>query len=140
MAKSDNEDNEEVTFLAIKKNLKDYSLKELRSLVNVLIYAFCDLAKEKEFLNKNLDEYETEKTVMKTQFTKLEEKYSLLSFENRTLIKKLEVVSPCGEKGKGVGSNLQVELEEKLEKISIEPQSHFREKWGTGEGPRQDQS
>lgn len=45
MEKSDDKDDEEVTFLDIKENLKDYSLKEPKSLDSILIYGFCDLTK-----------------------------------------------------------------------------------------------
>lgn len=48
MSKSNKDEEDEVTFLDIKKNLKDYNLKELRSLENILIDSFCDLSKAKD--------------------------------------------------------------------------------------------
>lgn len=45
MDKIDNEDNKVITFLDIKKNIKNYSLKELRCQANVLIDDFHDISK-----------------------------------------------------------------------------------------------
>lgn len=48
MVKSKDNKDEEVTILTIKQNLKDYSLKKLKSLATVLIDSLCDLTKEKD--------------------------------------------------------------------------------------------
>lgn len=56
MGKSEDEDGDKVTILYIKDNLKDYSLKELKSLATVVIDPMFDLTKEKNFLNKDLDD------------------------------------------------------------------------------------
>ncbi|MCE3214874.1 hypothetical protein HAX54_000193 [Datura stramonium] len=58
MAKLDGEDDEEVNFLDIQKNLKNYSQKELRILANVLIDAYHGIINEKDMLAADLEESE----------------------------------------------------------------------------------
>lgn len=53
-----------VTLLNIKQNLKDYSLKKLKSLANVLIDSLCDIKKEKYFLKVSLDDFENKKIAL----------------------------------------------------------------------------
>lgn len=54
MAKSDNKENDKVTLLDIRENLRYYSLKELRSLDTVFIDYIFELTKENDLLNKTL--------------------------------------------------------------------------------------
>lgn len=121
MAKSyvEDKDDEEESFLDIQKNLKSYSLNELRSLASVLIDAYCDLTKEKEPLNDDLVEFENEKSVLFVQIVELEGKVTLLSYENNTLNDKLKVIPRADPKKKGKGSDLQFELETKLNKSKL---------------------
>lgn len=63
------------TFLDIKKNLKDYSLKEFKSLANVLIDSVYDVTSEKRCPNKNLIEFEPEKNALTLHNYEIQEKY-----------------------------------------------------------------
>lgn len=54
LAKSDEDEDEKVTLLDIKGNIKDYSPKGLKYFSIVLIDIVCELTKDKESLSKIL--------------------------------------------------------------------------------------
>lgn len=120
MAKSDDDEDNKVTLLDIKENLKDYSLKELKFLTVVLIDTIGELTKDKESLNKNLNKFEEEKVELTKKLSKLHETCKSLFFENDFLNEKLSEMSKFDSKGKSEGSKIQFELEEKLVKASAD--------------------
>lgn len=54
MDKSDDDDDDKVTLMDIKENLKNYSLKELKFLATILKDTFNNLIKDKECLKKDI--------------------------------------------------------------------------------------
>lgn len=82
MAKSEDDEEKEVTVLDIKQNLNVYSLKKLRKLANIFIDSLCDLTTEKDYLCDSLDIFQIEKTTLNAQISEFEEKIALISTEN----------------------------------------------------------
>lgn len=88
MANSDVDEDDKVTFLDIKENLKNYSLTELKSLDAVLIDNINDLTKDKEFYKINLEKCEEEDVELNVIVTELQSTSQSLSVENESLNKK----------------------------------------------------
>lgn len=61
MLESEDEDDDKVSILKIRDNLKDYILEELKSFATILINSVYDLTKEKDLLNECIDENTIEK-------------------------------------------------------------------------------
>lgn len=114
MAKFEDKDDDRVTILDIKNNLKNYSLKELKSLIRVLIDYVYNLTKDKDISNQNIDELEIENVELFEQLTKLKEIFHSLPFKNNLLNERLREIAKSNKKVKGEGSRIQFELEEKL--------------------------
>ncbi|MCD7452177.1 hypothetical protein HAX54_015366 [Datura stramonium] len=89
MDKYDFEDDDEVNFRDIQKNLKTYSQKELRVLANVLIDAYHGIINEKYMLAADLEQSEEVRSVLAGEITKLKEELSESSEEKLTLNDKL---------------------------------------------------
>ena len=65
MAKSDDEDkDQQVTVIEIKRNLNTYSFRRLKNLANVLIDTIKVLITEKDSMNKNIDSLNEDKGMM----------------------------------------------------------------------------
>lgn len=92
MAKSIDDADEEVTLLDIKQNLNVYSIKKLKRLASVLIDSLCELAAEKDFLNKSPNIFQNEKIALTTQMSEIEERFASLDVENLDLKKKLKKI------------------------------------------------
>ncbi|MCD9639858.1 hypothetical protein HAX54_024768 [Datura stramonium] len=111
---ADADEEEEVTFHDIKKNLKDYNVKELRSLACVLVDSFYDLTKEKKSLNQCIDELESEKGILITNLSGLEEKCQQLVNKQNNFIKK-----GGASDMRNVQSELEVELKRSQEELTL---------------------
>ncbi|XP_070013229.1 intracellular protein transport protein USO1-like [Nicotiana sylvestris] len=88
MAKSDDdEDNEEdeVSFLDVQRNLKTYSKKKLMSLANVLIDAYHSLINEKNSLIEEIGGIEQERDYMGVSIVDLEETIESMKKEKEVL-------------------------------------------------------
>lgn len=110
MAKTedDNEEWEEATLLEIKQHIKDFSLKKLNILVNVLINSLCDLTKRDKFLNKKLYDCENEKIALDVQISELEEKVGIVPLKIIDLKEKVRRFSKFGSKGKSDVTSLKL--------------------------------
>lgn len=83
MAKSDDENDEDgVTLLNIKKNLYTLSVRRLRKLANILIDFVKELTTEKDSMNSSLDSLSEEKVMMIVQMSVIEEQLVVLKSEN----------------------------------------------------------
>lgn len=82
MNKLDDDEDNKITLLDLKENLKNYSLKELNSLSTVLIDTIYEFTKDKESLNKNFDKFKEEKVELTEQLSKLQETYKSLSLKD----------------------------------------------------------
>ncbi|XP_016558062.1 uncharacterized protein LOC107857737 [Capsicum annuum] len=82
MAKSHDAEDDKVTLLDIKNNLKNYSL------ATMLVDTVNELTKDNECLNKNIDKCEEEVVELTVQVTELQQTGKLLSLENDLLNEK----------------------------------------------------
>lgn len=83
MAKSDDENDEDgVTLLDIKKNLYTLFVRRLRKLANIFIDFVKELTTEKDSMNSSLDSLSEEKVMMIVQMSVIEEQLVVLKSEN----------------------------------------------------------
>ncbi|XP_070045442.1 uncharacterized protein [Nicotiana tomentosiformis] len=93
MGKSyEDEDNDEVNFLDIERNLKFFSQKKLVSLANVLIDAYHNLINDKNGLTMELREVEHERDNLVVVVVDLKETIEYLKKENDALTEKIKNV------------------------------------------------
>ncbi|XP_070042464.1 uncharacterized protein [Nicotiana tomentosiformis] len=146
MAKSnddENNDDDEVNFLDVQRNMKSYSQKKLISLVNILIGAYHNLINDKNALTIELGEVENERDDLVIVVVGLKETIKDLMKEKSVMIKKVEDVeyerydllvvvmdlketieklkrensSGTVQKGNKVASETHIKLENKLKSV-----------------------
>ncbi|XP_070019484.1 uncharacterized protein [Nicotiana sylvestris] len=88
MAQPD-DDDDEVNFLDVQRNLKSYSLKKLMSLANVLIDAYHSLINDKDALTMELGDAEQTKDELVVVVVDLKETIENLKKENNDLEEKI---------------------------------------------------
>ncbi|XP_060190430.1 uncharacterized protein LOC132619592 [Lycium barbarum] len=122
MAKSEDEDdneNQEVNFFDVQKNLKNYSQKKFISLTNVLIDTYHSLINEKNVLNEEIEGLEQVRDDMIVNIVDLKEQIEELTRDNALLISHINKWVNTPSKGKQVGSETHFELESELKKAKI---------------------
>ncbi|XP_070002702.1 uncharacterized protein [Nicotiana sylvestris] len=110
MAQSDNDEedeNDEVNFRDVQRNMKSYSSKKLRSLANVLIDAYYSLINDKEILTIELGDAEQSRDDM------------VVCVLDRKIIEglKSEFRPASIEKGEEVASESHIKLEKELNDV-----------------------
>ncbi|XP_070057389.1 uncharacterized protein [Nicotiana tomentosiformis] len=116
----DDEDNEkdEVNFLNIQRNLKNYSKKILMSLANILIDAYHSFINEKNVLTEKIREVEQERYELVVIIADLKEQVEEIAREN-TLLKNQMKKWINTPKEKEVASETQLKLESELKEVKI---------------------
>ncbi|MCD7471864.1 hypothetical protein HAX54_012608 [Datura stramonium] len=111
MAESDVEDNEEVSFLDLQKNLKTLSQKELRALANVLIDAYYGMVSERDTLAAELDQSEGVRSSLTDENIRLNEELNELVKENLSLDENIMKCTESENKREKSLTQIQTELE-----------------------------
>ncbi|XP_060216297.1 uncharacterized protein LOC132643781 [Lycium barbarum] len=116
--KDDNE-NEEVNFFDVQKNLKNYSQDKLISLANVLIDTYHSLINEKNVLNEEIEGLEQVRDDMVVNIVDLKEQVEVLTRDNALLISQIDKWVTTPSKGKQVASETYFELDSELKKAKM---------------------
>ncbi|XP_070013776.1 uncharacterized protein [Nicotiana sylvestris] len=119
MAQSDNDeddDNDEVTFRDVQRNMKSYSPKKLMSLTNVLIDAYHSLVDDKDALTIELGDVERTRDDLVVCVVDLKETIGNLEIEKEVLTKKVASV----EHERDDLMVVAVDLKEAIEKFNKE--------------------
>ncbi|XP_070019673.1 uncharacterized protein [Nicotiana sylvestris] len=136
MAQSDNDEedeNDEVNFRDVQRNLKSYSYKKLRSLENVLIDAYYSLDNDKVILTIELGETEQSRDDLVVYVVDLNETIANLEKEKEVLNEKINSV----ENDRDDMMVVVVDLKETIEGLSNEKHT-LEEKIAATEQDRDD--
>ncbi|XP_070050394.1 uncharacterized protein [Nicotiana tomentosiformis] len=118
MAQSDDDEDDEVNFRDVQRNLKSYSPKKLMSLANVLIDAYHsmetieNLKNEKEVLTNKIASVEHERDDLMVVVVDLKETTENLSKEKNALVEKVAITEQERDDLLVVIANLEETIEE----------------------------
>ncbi|XP_070027774.1 uncharacterized protein [Nicotiana sylvestris] len=136
MAQSDEDDNDEVNFRDVQRNLKSYSSKKLMALANVLIDTYYSFVNDKDSLIIELGDAKQSRDDLMVVVVDLKETIENFSKEKNTLVEKIaateqemddmivstvdlreQVEEMDNTKGEEVASEAQLELKSELNKV-----------------------